>query len=134
MKKTPVITVLSMVVCIALIAAMALTTTGCSTTNPSVSAADKTFTLLVVDANGAESSKTITTDKKTVGEALLHLGIVQGEDGPYGLYIKTVNGITADFDKDGQYWSFYVNGQYASKSADMTDIVDGATYALKVEK
>ncbi|MCQ2386744.1 MAG: DUF4430 domain-containing protein [Clostridia bacterium] len=50
-----------------------------------------------------------------------------------GLYIKTVNGITLDFDKDGKYWAFYENGNYAAKSADQTPVKNGGTYAFKAE-
>jgi len=77
---------------------------------------------------------TVHTDEKTVGDALTSLGILEGEEGPYGLYIKSVNGIAADYDKDGVYWAFYVGEEYASTGVDMTDIEDGASYALKVEK
>ena len=58
----------------------------------------------------------------------------EGEDGQYGLYVKTVNGITADYDVDGTYWAFYINGEYAMSGVDVTDIAAGSTYAFKVEK
>ena len=94
----------------------------------------KHFSLKVVDANGEESSFIIGTDEATVGEALQKLGLIEGEEGDYGLYIKSVNGITADYDTDGTYWAFYINGEYAMTSADMTDITENAEYMLKVEK
>lgn len=74
---------------------------------------------------------TIHTDKATVGEALMEHGLVEGENGPYGLYVKKVNGITADFDTDGSYWSFYVNDEYAMTGVEMTEIVEGARYRLE---
>lgn len=92
-----------------------------------------TFQLTVTDAEGKESLFQIHTDKQTVGEALVELGMVEGEDGEYGLYIKTVNGVTVDYDTDGKYWAFYVNGEYATKSVDQTEVAEGASYALKVE-
>ena len=67
-----------------------------------------------------------------VGAALLKLELVAGENSPYGLYVKTVHGVTAD-DKAKQYWAFYVDGKYAEKGVDATEIVAGATYALKLE-
>ncbi len=33
---------------------------------------------------------------------------------------KTVNGMTADYDKDGVYWAFYINGVYAMTGIDAT--------------
>ena len=69
-----------------------------------------------------------------MGEALLELGIVAGDDTEYGLYVKTVNGVTLDYDTDGAYWAFYINGEYAMTGVDATNIEAGAIYALKAEK
>ena len=71
------------------------------------------FTFMV-DADGNETNFVVSTDKETVGDALLELNLIEGDDSEYGLYVKTVNGITADYDTDGTYWAFYVNGEYAS--------------------
>ena len=77
---------------------------------------------------------TVHTDKTTVGAALLEHGIIAGEEGQYGLYIKNVNGITADYDVDQSYWSFYINGEYAMTGADMTDIAEGTVYRFEYTK
>ena len=69
-----------------------------------------------------------------MGEALLDQELIAGEDSDYGLYVKTVNGITADYDTDGSYWAFYVNGEYVSSGVDSTPVADGDTYSFKVEK
>lgn len=92
------------------------------------------FTLEITDADGKTITATINTDEETVGAALLKLNIVQGEDSEYGLYVKTVNGITADYDKDRTYWSFYIDGEYAQTGVDMTAVNDGSTYKLAIEK
>ena len=91
------------------------------------------FTLEITDAEGKTITATINTDEETVGAALLKLNIVQGEDSEYGLYVKTVNGVTVDYDKDGKYWAFYVDGEYAATGVDSTDITAGATYTFKAE-
>ena len=93
----------------------------------------KTFTVEVVDAQGAMITVTVKTDLDTVGEVLQEAGMLQGEQGEYGLYIKTVNGTYADYDTDGTYWAFYVNGEYAATGVDMTESVDGAVYRFAVE-
>ena len=90
------------------------------------------FALQVVDADGKETNFTIHTDEKTIGAALLKLELIAGEDSQYGLYVKTVNGVTAD-DKAKQYWAFYVDGKYAEKGVDSTEAAAGVTYALKLE-
>lgn len=95
---------------------------------------EKSFVTEVVDADGNTVKFTVQTNEKTVGEALQKLGVIDGEEGDYGLYIKTVNGTTADYNKDGVYWAFYVDGEYAMTGADMTDVVDGTVYTFRVEK
>lgn len=141
MKKTGLFKSLSLSVCIVLIAVMALFTTGCNdsktVSTPSevqVSSQTAEFTFKVTDASGKETDFTISTDKKTVGEALLDKGLIAGDESEYGLYVKTVNGVTLDYDKDGMYWAFYENGQYASKGVDSTEVTAGAEYAFKAEK
>ena len=86
-----------------------------------------------MDQEGNETAFEIHTDKETVGEALLELGLIAGDESEYGLYVKTVNGITADYDKDGVYWAFYVNGEYAQTGVDSTSITEGDSYSFKVE-
>ncbi len=139
---------LSFVLCMVLIAAMALFTTGCND-NPSQETTQKvvtleesqvvgegktTFGFSVVDKDGTETCFEVHTDKEIVGEALMDCGLIEGEAGPYGLYVKAVNGIIADYDVDQTYWAFYVNGEYATSGVDTTVITEGETYSFKVEK
>ena len=67
----------------------------------SVGEGAKEFTLEVVDVDAEPVVITVKTDEETVGGALAALGLIAGEESTYGLYIKTVNGITYDYDKDG---------------------------------
>ena len=160
MKKTNVTKALSLILCTVLIAAMALFTTACSDNknqeNPQTSAAEadqdttlaiqpggavpvlgegeNVFMFSVFDKDGKETAYQIHTDKTIVGEALQELGLLEGEEGAYGLYVTVVNGIRADYDKDGVYWAFYIDGEYAMSGVDVTEIEAGKTYAFKVEK
>jgi hypothetical protein len=77
---------------------------------------------------------TLKTDKITVGEALLEHGLIEGEQGQYGMYIKKVNGMTADYDVDQSYWAFYIDGEYAMSGVDNTEIAEGAVYQLEYTK
>ena len=99
-----------------------------------IGAGTKTFAVEVTDADGKVTTFTVKSDEKTVGAALLALNVIAGEDSQYGLYVKTVNGITADYDKNQTWWGFYVDGVSASAGVDSTDIVDGSIYGFKVEK
>ena len=156
---------ISTLLCMMLIVAMAFTTVACKTNNngadsqavaetqsvaetqPAAEAqttaesgntvlgeGQTKFAFAVVDKDGNETNFEIHTDKILVGEALLDLGLIEGDAGEFGLYVKTVNGITADYDVDQTYWAFYVNDAYATSGVDVTPIEAGAKYAFKVEK
>ena len=88
----------------------------------------KTF-MFKVDAEGYAITFTIHTDAQTVGAALLELGLIEGENSQYGLYVKTVNGMLADWDVDQTYWAFYENGEYAN-GIDATNVTEGSTYSF----
>lgn len=113
---------------------IAETTTADVSVDSTESGIEKSFVFEVVDAEGNATHQKIETDGKNLGEVLQQLELIKGEEGPYGLYIKEINGITADYDTDGTYWAFYINGEYALTSADQTGITDGYTYTFKVEK
>ncbi len=93
----------------------------------------RSFVFTVVDVDGKETYFDVRTDKTTVGEALLDCKLIEGEEGPYGLYVKTVDGTTLDYDKDGKYWAFYIDGEYAPTGVDVTEIDQSKTYSLKAE-
>ena len=142
----------SILLCMMLIVAMAFCAFGCkkdddkNTTTPvsqeSNESSDKTvlgegatqFDFVVVDKDGKETKFEIHTNQTVVGTALQELGLIEGENGAYGLYVKKVNGITADYDVDKTYWAFYINGEYAMSGVYVTNITAGANYSFKVEK
>ena len=138
MKMTKLQKILSFFLCMVLISAMALSATACNGQEnggeTDTVSEERTFTLVVKDADGEETSLGVTSNKIYVGAALLAQGIIEGDSGPFGLYIKKVNGILADYDVNGAYWAFYVNGEYATSGVDTTKIEDGATYSLVYTK
>ena len=77
---------------------------------------------------------TINTDKDTVGEALAEHDLIDGEEGPFGLYVKKVNGIVADYDEDRHYWAFYIDGEESMTGVDGTEIDENVTYRLERAK
>lgn len=154
MKQTKFRKLLFCALAFVLIAVMALSMFGCAKENktPETTAAttqqvvsteaqkkvlgegETTFYFNVTDNKGKFSAFEIHTDKTNVGEALQELKLIDGDESEYGLYVKKVNNVTLDFDKDGMYWAFYENGAYATKGVDQTEIKDGATYEFKAEK
>lgn len=88
------------------------------------------FQFVVEDNEGTKTAFEIHTDETTVGAALLALELISGTQESYGLYVKEVNGITADYDVDGAYWAFYENGAYAANGVDSTQIDTAVTYSF----
>ena len=138
---------LSVALCAMLIAVTALSAVGCATKQdtdtsaPSTSQAgtslgegETTFTFEVVSKNGEKTVFSISTNEKTVGDALLKEKLIAGEQSTYGLYVKTVNGVTLDYDTDKMYWAFYVDGEYSMTGVDAVAPTNGATYTFKAEK
>lgn len=91
--------------------------------------ASTTVTVTVVHGDGSSKDFTVKTDKEMLGEALTDEKLVDGEDGPYGLFIKTVDGETAD-DAKQEWWCLTKGGESVETGVDSTPVEDGATYEL----
>ncbi len=123
-----------------LIAAMALCIISCGgkeTKTPestSQSQAEITVTVTVVDDKGESKGFELKTSKDNLGDALIESGLVEGEKAEYGLYIKTVNDLRADYDLDGAYWALSKGGEYLMTGADETPISDGDKFELTYTK
>ena len=85
---------------------------------------------VVVEAEEKKITFTIHTDETILGDALMAHELVEGENGDFGLYIKKVNGMLADYDVDQTYWGFYQNGEYMMTGVDTTEFADGDQYEL----
>ena len=159
MKKTKITKILSLVLSFVLIAVIALIMSGCGdktiktssdsnkTSNITPDNAEATdadgniligegehsFIFKVTDLDGETTSFHVSTDKTVVGEALLDLGLINGEDSEYGLYVKVVNGTELDYETHGKYWAFYVNGEYGMTGVDSTSIENDTIYEFKAE-
>lgn len=77
---------------------------------------------------------TLKTDGATLGDALVDTKLVEGEQGDYGLFIKKVNGIRADYNLDGAYWSINQDGKPLMSGADSTNISGGEVFELVYTK
>ena len=52
------------------------------------------------------------------------------DEGPYGLSVHTVNGERADYNLDGAYWGFNVNGTYCNYGVDSQPVMDGDAFEI----
>lgn len=117
---------------LALVMVFALTACGAKEEAPAADAVS--FKVVVTDLDGNETAFEYSSNAASVGEALVAEGLIEGHETEYGLYIDTVNGITADWDNDQTYWAFYINGEYATTGIDGTEIVADTTYGLTLTK
>lgn len=143
MEKKNLFKVFSLILCVVLIAVTVLVAVGCqrktlkddeTIVSEVLGTGSVRFYFTAIDKSGNSKKFEIHTDKEFVGDALQELELISGEEQEPGLYIKVVNGIEADYDKDGTYWAFYINGEYAMNGIDSTKIEPDSTYTLKVEK
>ena len=135
----------SFILCMVLIVAMALTAGGCNgktkKESPAANGAEtvpqadgsvlgdgsKVFDVTIVDQEDVETTLEIHTDQETVGAALLELGLIAGEESEFGMFVKTVDGETAD-DSKQEWWCLTKGGETWTSGVDSTEIADGDAF------
>ena len=115
---------------IAAVLVVALLVGGYFITRPETQTGSKTITVTVVHGDGSTKDFTYHTDEEYLGAVLLAEGLAEGEEGPYGLYIKVVDGEKAVYEEDNAYWSLYIGEEAALTGADQTPVTDGGIYKL----
>ena len=98
-------------------------------TRPQPQEGAKTVAVAVVHADASSKEFTYHTDAEYLGELLLAEKLVEGEQGPYGLFITTVDGETAQ-DSLHQWWCITKGGDQVDTGADSTPIADGDHFEL----
>jgi len=77
---------------------------------------------------------TLKTDKETLADALLEHGLIEGEESAFGIYVKKVNGITADYNEDSTWWGVEQNGTLLPTGMSGILIEDGEHYDVVCKK
>lgn len=90
--------------------------------------------LIEVAAEDKSVTFTINSDKSILGDALAEHKLIEGEKGAYGLYVKKVNGIEADYDKNKAYWGINKNGEGLMTGVDGVKFKDGEHYEFVYTK
>lgn len=93
----------------------------------------KVITIQVVDGQQNMTTYETHTDAAYLRQAMEETkGLTFiGTEGPYGLMLHTINGVTADYDKDQAWWSIYVNDVLANYGVDSQPVADGDTFRLQ---
>lgn len=126
MKKSTKITIIVSVCLVVLIAAMA---GAYMLLGPQGQAGGKTVTVQVVQADGSTEEFVYQTDHEFLGQVLREEGMIEGEEGPYGMYITTVNGVTAD-EADQEWWCITKGGEELYTGVDETPLEDGDAFEI----
>ena len=85
---------------------------------------------LEVKIGGKSVTLTVKSDKDNLADILTDNKIVEGDNSEYGLYIKKVNGVLADYDTDKAFWGLYKDGEMTATGASSITIKDGEHYEL----
>lgn len=96
---------------------------------PQGEAGKKVITVTVVHADQSKKEFTFQTSEAYLGPVITDAGLVEGEDGQYGLFITSADGETADTSRQ-QWWCITREGESLSTSADQTPIKNGDHFEL----
>ena len=115
---------------VALVAVIAVLVGVYAVTRPETSVGAKSITVTVVHQDGSEKIFEYSTNEEYLGPVLLAEGLVEGEEGPYGLTISVVDGERADWNVNQSYWALFIGEDYATTGADSTPVNDGDAFKL----
>ena len=93
---------------------------------------DKNLTVTVVHGDGSSKEIKVSTDAENLRDALEPEGIIAGDESEFGLFVKTVDGETAD-DAQQQWWAVTKDGTAAETGVDGIVIADGESYEFTLK-
>lgn len=96
---------------------------------------NKRITIEVINIDGSKQTYGIESDKQFLGEVVKEVAglTVEGDQTPTGLFVKTVNGVYADFNVNQTYWAFYCNDQYCQTGIDTQPVAEGDKFKIVQE-
>jgi hypothetical protein len=91
----------------------------------------KTVTIEVIDDAEQSTVYEVHTDAEYLRQVMEESDMeFSGTESDYGMMVETVNGVTADYNTDGAYWAFYVDGEYCNYGIDSQPVEDGENYQI----
>lgn len=96
---------------------------------------EKTEKNITVKVIWEENEKEInlSTNEKYLGEVLKKENIIKGEQGQYGLFVKSVNGIEANAEIE-QWWCFTKGDEPIMTGVDLIEIADGDLFKITLKE
>lgn len=96
-------------------------------------AGNKSITIEVVNDKQERTTYELNTDAEYLRQAMEEAeGLTfSGAESEYGMMVDTVNGVKADYNENGAYWGFYVNGDYCNYGIDDQPVLDGDAFSIE---
>lgn len=96
----------------------------------------KAITIEVVSEAQESTVYELKTDAQYLQQAMDEADGLEysGTESEYGLMVDTVNGEVADYNTNGAYWSFYVNGEYCNYGISEQPVEDGDAFQIVFSK
>ena len=94
---------------------------------PAAQTGDKNITVVVVHKDESKKEFQINTSAETLRAACEEQKLIAGDESEYGLYVKTVDGETAN-DGAQEWWCLTKDGEMVMTGVDDTMIADGEQY------
>ena len=88
---------------------------------------EKSITFTVVYENGEKKTYDISTNREYLADALFDEGLITESEYKAGFY-TIIDGIKADWNKDGGWWCITEDGQMTSKGMNELAIKDGDSF------
>ena len=126
MKQNKKFVIILSCVLVVLVAAFALIY---AMTRPETNVGDKTITVEIISADGTSKEFEINTDAEFLRGALEEKDLVAGDESEFGLFVKTVDGYTAN-EANQEWWCFTKGGEQLFTGIDTTPIADGEHYEI----
>ena len=123
-KKTKIITLVAVCVLIALVVGALLLYNA---NKPQAQLGDKNIVVTVVHKDESTKEFKINTSAENLRKACEEQNLIAGDESEYGLYVKTVDGETAD-DANQEWWCVTKGGEMLMTGVDDTMIADGEQY------
>lgn len=126
-KKSTIIAALLLVVAVAAASFLYLKF------RPTTTKGEKEIAVTVIHADSSERVFTYHTEEEYLGKVLLDEELIAGEEGPYGLFMLTVDGETVD-DSKQQWWCITKGGEMVNTAIETTTIQDGDKFELTLKE
>ncbi|SHO50723.1 DUF4430 domain-containing protein [Anaerocolumna xylanovorans] len=125
-KKSMKKPIIGLIIFVAVIAAMAILY---NVFKPETQEGSKHIVAEVVLGDGTSKTFDINTDAEFLRKALEEKKLISGDETQYGLFVKTVDGVTVDESKK-EWWCFTKDKKALDTGVDTTPISDGDHFEI----